>query len=232
MVKITSFAALGLLAFAGQTAAATVKVMPFGASIVTGCWRANLWRKLQNSGITNVDFVGSVKGGDCGFPFDAEHEGHSGFQATGIVANNQLPGWLSAAKPDIVMMHLGTNDIIQGKTTQQTLDAYTALVGQMRASKATMKILVAQLIPIQPGKFGDSSTRIQQLNAAIPGWAAGISTARSPVIVVDQNTGFNTSTDTTDGEHPNASGNTKIADRFYTPLASAIKTSAVIYRPR
>src|SRR5690606_41190807 len=47
---------------------------------------------------------------------------------------------------------------------------------------------------------------VQALNAAIPAWAASESTAQSPVIFVDQWTGFDTDADTYDGVHPNASG--------------------------
>ena len=31
--------------------------------------------------------------------------------ATGIADQNQLPGWLAATRPDIVLMHFGTNDV-------------------------------------------------------------------------------------------------------------------------
>ncbi|ORY09648.1 SGNH hydrolase-type esterase domain-containing protein [Clohesyomyces aquaticus] len=226
MVKITPLAAIGLVGLAGQAAAATVKIMPFGASIVgaPGCWRAILWKKLQGAGITNTDFVGSQKATDCGFPYDGENEGHAGFQATGIVADNQLPGWLSAAKPDIMMIHLGTNDVIQRKSTADTINAYSTLVDQMRASKPTMKILFSQLIPIDPKKFSGAQQGIIDLNKAIATWAPTKSTSQSPIVVIDNFTGFNVTTDTVDGEHPNDSGNQKLANKFYQPLVNAIKS--------
>jgi chitodextrinase len=59
-------------------------------------------------------------------------------------------------------------------------------------------------------------------NQAIPGWAAGKTTAASPITVVDQWTGFNTATDTTDGVHPNNAGSQKISDRWYAPLTSVL----------
>jgi acyl-CoA thioesterase-1 len=39
---------------------------------------------------------------------------------------------------------------------------------------------------------------------------------------VDQWTGFNTTTDTGDGVHPNDSGIRKIADRWYPALTAAL----------
>jgi lysophospholipase L1-like esterase len=54
----------------------------------------------------------------------------------------------------------------------------------------------------------------------IPGWAAGLTTAQSPIVVVDQWTGFDAVADTGDGVHPNDAGFRKMADRWY-PAARA-----------
>ncbi|KAK3202705.1 hypothetical protein GRF29_154g413807, partial [Pseudopithomyces chartarum] len=138
MVRNTTFTlALGLLSLASMNMAAPldarqdreggaddtatkVKIMPFGASIVEiTCWRAYLWQKLQTAGITNIDFVGShaTPSGNCTLsgtpvPFDKDNEGHSGARVTDYASKNQLPPWLSAAKPDIILMHVGTNDAV------------------------------------------------------------------------------------------------------------------------
>lgn len=90
--------------------------------------------------------MGSLAPQGCGFTYDGENEGHGGILATNIVSQNQLPGWLSKTHPDIVMVHLGTNDIWNNKNATVILDAFSALVDQMRASKSTMKILVRQLL--------------------------------------------------------------------------------------
>ncbi|KAJ1556983.1 hypothetical protein HK096_009741 [Nowakowskiella sp. JEL0078] len=60
------------------------------------------------------------------------------------------------------------------------------------------------------------------LNSNIPAWAAKYTTAQSPIIVVDQWTGFNTATDTKDGVHPtDPVGITKIANKFYPAVIQA-----------
>ncbi|KAF2708788.1 carbohydrate esterase family 3 protein [Pleomassaria siparia CBS 279.74] len=224
MVRLTTITALGLIGLAGQAAAVTVKIMPFGASIVgaPGCWRALLWKKLQASGITNTDFVGSNPAPDCGFPYDGENEGHAGVLAIDVVQKNQLVGYLAAAKPDVIVMHLGTNDVIQRKATADVINAYSTLVDQMRQSKPTMKILFSQLLPIDPSKFDNANAGITELNKAIAAWVPTKTTAQSPITLIDNNTGFNTTTDTVDGEHPNDSGNQKISDKFLNPLIGAI----------
>jgi lysophospholipase L1-like esterase len=202
----------------------TVRVMPLGDSITgsPGCWRALLWQDLQNAGRTNVDFVGTLPAQGCGFPYDGENEGHGGFLATVVADQNQLPAWLSATNPDIVLMHFGTNDVWSNISTTTILAAYGKLVDQMRAGNPRMKVLVAQILPMTPSSCPECAQRVIDLNAAIPAWAAGKSTAASPVTVVDQWTGFSTATDTGDGVHPNDSGNQKIAARWFPALTAAL----------
>jgi lysophospholipase L1-like esterase len=198
--------------------------MPLGDSITgsPGCWRALLWNRLQTTGFTNIDFVGTLPPQGCGVAYDGDNEGHGGFLATNIANQNQLPGWLSATHPDIVMMHLGTNDVWSNIAPATILAAFSTLVDQMRASNPNMRILVAKIIPVNPPSCTDCAQRTVNFNNAIPAWASGKSTSASPITVVDQWTGFNTATDTGDGVHPNDAGNVKISDRWYPSLVNAL----------
>src|SRR6185295_15906158 len=206
--------------------AAAIRIMALGDSITgsPGCWRAILWNKLRSAGQTNFEPVGTLSPAGC--PQDNSfHEGHGGFLATGIANQNQLPPWLAATTPDIVLMHLGTNDLFNAtNTTELVLAAYTKMVGQMRASNPNMKILVAQIIPMYTATTGctDCYQRVISLNAAIPGWAAGLSTSQSPITVVDLWTGFDTTIDTSEGVHPNNAGFQKLADKWYPALAAVL----------
>lgn len=204
--------------------AAGIRIMPLGDSITgsPGCWRALLWNRLQNTGHTNIDFVGTLPPQGCGVPYDGENEGHGGFLATNIANQNQLPGWLAATTPDIVMMHFGTNDVWNNLSPDTILTAFGRLVDQMRVSKATMKVLVAKIIPMNPSNCAACAQRVINFNNAIPGWASAKSTAQSPITVVDQWTGFSTATDTNDGVHPNAAGDQKMSDRWYPALVAAL----------
>jgi lysophospholipase L1-like esterase len=208
-------------------AATPVKIMPLGDSITgsPGCWRALLWNMLQQNGYTNIDFVGTLPPQGCGVTYDGDNEGHGGILATGIVSANQLPGWLASTRPDIVMMHLGTNDVWNNIAPATILAAFSTMVDQMRASNASMKILVAKIIPMNPSNCAECAARVVAFDAAIPAWAAGKSTAQSPIVVVDQWTGFNDATDTGDGVHPNDAGNQKMSSRWYPPLAAYLSPS-------
>jgi lysophospholipase L1-like esterase len=213
---------------AHSATSAPVRIMPLGDSITgsPGCWRALLWNMLQNNGFTDVDFVGTQPPQGCSVPYDGDNEGHGGALATNIVSLNELPGWLSATSPDIVLMHLGTNDVWSGLSTQTILNAYTTLVQQMRANNPQMVILVAQIIPMNPSNCTGCAQGVANLDAAIPAWAASLATAQSPVIAVDQWTGFNDATDTVDGVHPNDAGNQKISSRWYPALIKFLTQSS------
>ncbi|MBN1697133.1 MAG: hypothetical protein JW881_06445 [Spirochaetales bacterium] len=216
----------GLLPSAG---ASPVRVMPLGDSITAGqgCWRAYLWDMLQKNGYTDIDFVGTVDSGGCSLAFDSDCEGHGGIAATGMADNDQLPPWLSATNPDIVLMHLGTNDMWGGYIPlADKLAAFTKLVDQMRANNPDMKIIVAQIIPMSESACSTCPADVAALNNAIPGLASEKSTNQSPVIVVDQWTGFNAETDTRDGVHPNDSGEQKMAAQWYPALAAQLSGTA------
>jgi lysophospholipase L1-like esterase len=205
-----------------------VRIMPLGDSITagTGCWRAKLWHQLQISGHPAVDFVGGVSdGGGCnpGYPYDFDHEGHGGFSATGIADTDQLPAWLAASRPDVVMMHLGTNDMWGGHIPPATkLAAFTKLIGQMRAANPAMKIIVAQIIPMSAAACATCPADVAALNAAIPGWATGLSTAQSPVVVADLWTGYDAVADNVDGVHPADTGYQKMAAAWYPVLSRVL----------
>ena len=116
------------------------------------CWRAIVWTQLAGANLTDrVQMVGSMNNNpeNCkstAAGFDTHHEGHSGWQAVNI-ANNNLLGWLSTSKPDIVQFMLGTNDVNGKRSTDEIIGAYTKMVGQMRASNTRMKIIVSPGIP-------------------------------------------------------------------------------------
>ena len=232
---LCSFKALLLtLVAAGITshamAQAPVRIMPLGDSITAGpgCWRAYLWNQLQTAGYSNIDFVGGVNdGGGCnpGFSYDRDHEGHSGFSITGIADGNQLPPWLSAANPSVIVMHLGTNDMWGGWIPLQTkITALTKLIGQMRAHNPGMRIVLSQIIPMSPAGCTTCASDVVAFNNAIPSLVASLQSAQSPIYIVDQWTGFDLATDTYDAVHPVTSGFIKMANRFFPVVAQALNT--------
>lgn len=203
-----------------------VRIMPLGDSITgsPGCWRGGLWQQVTDAGY-DVDFVGSQYAGCAPAGADLDHEGHGGALVTEVVASGQARAWLEQNTPDVVLMHFGTNDVWSNVPPDRILDAYTSIVTDLRDLNPDATILVAQIIPLEPdASFGctDCPRRAMDLNAEIPAWAASLSTDRSPIVVVDQWTGFDAATDAYDGVHPNEAGNVKIAARWFEALDDAL----------
>ena len=113
---------------ATESLCAQIRIMPLGDSITydarrietrpiglrTG-YRQLLYLDLTAAGY-DVDFVGSqIAGQDADPPFDPDNEGHPGWQADGNpVGKNIAPNvynWLSAHPADVILLHIGTNDI-------------------------------------------------------------------------------------------------------------------------
>ncbi len=198
------------------------RVMPLGDSITASSvglpsYRYFLWHLAVNNGY-RINFVGSLRGVLRGPPanadFDMDHEGHGG-----LTADEFLPGidqWATDSSPDIVLLHIGTNDLYQRQGVQSTINNIGSIIDRLRTVNPNIRILVAQLIASSNPRHKD----IPALNAQLPALVAAKNRVTSPVVLVDQFTGFDPTTmATTDGFHPNAIGESRMADRWFEKLA-------------
>ncbi|KAK4165589.1 esterase TesA [Cladorrhinum sp. PSN259] len=225
-MKFTAILAVAGLFAHGLAQQGKVKIMYLGDSITEiTCWRAIVWAKLAAANLTDkVQMFGSMNNNpeNCkssAVGFDTHHEGHSGWQAINI-ANDYLPGWLNASKPDIVQFMLGTNDVNGRRSTSEIIGAYTKMVAQMRASNPRMKIIaIDKVIPLSV-----YTAQIQAINAAIPAWRAEKNTAESPIVVADcsAEAGYTLAMHR-DGIHPNAQGDEFMAKQIAPLLIQFVK---------
>jgi lysophospholipase L1-like esterase len=202
-----------------------IRIMPLGDSITQAngnhnSYRRPLWFKLREAGYT-VNFVGSTRShlfGNAPNPdFDQDHEGHWGWRVDEIL--REIETWTRAAKPDIVLIHLGTNDVLGGESLDSTIEESRQLITKMRQQNPRLKILLAQLIPAS-----GAEPLIQRFNQRIVPLARSLNTSNSPIWVVDQFSGFDPTVgkDTYDGLHPTAVGEQKIADRWFEALRKVL----------
>lgn len=198
-----------------------VRVMPLGDSITESSaglptYRFYLWQRALAGGY-RIDFVWSQRGTVNGSPlspdFDQDHEGHSGWRADQI--RDHIDRWAAAASPHIVLLHLGHNDLCQERSAAGTVDDIASIVDTLRTVNPTVAILVAQVI----GSRLPCHAQIPAFNAQLARMVAAKTTPVSPLRLVDQYTGFDPVTMTTDGVHPNATGESRMADRWYAQLA-------------
>lgn len=205
-----------------------VKIMLLGDSITQGnttyvSYRRPLWQLLQDQKYA-VDFVGSLKTQKDGevpiIDFDSDHEGHWGWRVDEVLA--QLDGWAQATKPDIALVHLGTNDIAEKQDLQETITELKQVITKLRSANPKVKILMAQIIPLL-----GSEAQCQDFNGQIQVLAHQMTTQQSPVVVVDQFSGFHAEVgkDTYDGAHPNENGAQKIAQRWLSALKSFLQVN-------
>ncbi|MDJ0573285.1 MAG: GDSL-type esterase/lipase family protein [Pleurocapsa sp. MO_192.B19] len=207
-----------------------IRIMPLGDSITQGdnernTYRRPLWQKLQEADFNTVDFVGSQtensNGPNPNPDFDLDHEGHSGFRTDEILL--QLDDWVDSAQPDVALIHLGTNDILQGQSADSTIDELSQVIDTFRANNPNITIFLAQIIPTI-----NNNDELQVLNEQISVLAAEKDQENSPVIVVDQFSGFNLSDDTYDSIHPNSNGENKIADRWLASFSELFTESNLV----
>ena len=197
------------------------RIMPLGDSITQGdaehnTYRRPLYKTLIHEG-HRVDFVGSSTSHHRGtapqIDFDLDHEGHWGWRIDQILRH--ITTWMISSNPDFILIHLGSNDLFQGQTAESTRNELSELIDQIRAQNHNISILVAQIIPTDNKVMND---RITKFNALIPPLTQVKSSARSPVMVVDQYTDFNPKTQTYDGVHPNIDGEIQMSERWFDIL--------------
>ena len=134
--------------------------------------------------------------------------------------------WAAAAQPEVVLVHLGHNDLWQGQGVDSTIADLSGIVGGLRTVVPTITVLLAQVIPGSQSGFDE----IPELNAAIAQLALQLDTPWSRVIAVDHWTGFDPIADTYDGTHPNESGERKVSHRWVGALVTVLGRPAPIYR--
>jgi lysophospholipase L1-like esterase len=118
-------------------------------------------------------------------------------------------------EPDIALIHLGTNDVRQGWSDSAISNGLGRIIDELRAGNPKVVILLAQIIPT---RNSETTAKIRSLNKEIARLAGRRDSSKSPVVVVDQFTGFDPDAHTFDGVHPNDAGDERMASRWHEAL--------------
>jgi lysophospholipase L1-like esterase len=210
----------GVVSATGSAAAESnggVRVMPLGDSItegtqVPGGSRIGLWQRFTGAGY-RVDFVGSQFNGPASLG-DHDHQGHPGWRIDQIDAN--VVGWLRNTTPRTVLLHIGTNDVLQNYNVGGAPGRLSTLIDRITATAPNADVFVATIIPL--ANSGQESA-VRTFNAAIPGIVQGKVNAGKRVHLVDMHAALTTA-DLIDGIHPTATGYDKMAATWYSALRS------------
>ncbi|MFI5934358.1 SGNH/GDSL hydrolase family protein [Actinoplanes sp. NPDC051494] len=146
------------------TKAPMVRIMPLGDSITAGArssdesgYRTDLLRLLTRAG-WRVDMVGSQESGDGP---DPDHEGHSGWTMTQLA--RRLDGWLARSRPDVILLHAGTNDLRDDQDAQLAPQVLTRILARIARDRPGAQVFVAQIIGNRD--LGDGAVRQRRADA-------------------------------------------------------------------
>ncbi|MEL6552364.1 MAG: SGNH/GDSL hydrolase family protein [Cyanobacteria bacterium J06621_11] len=215
-----------------------LEIMPLGDSITRGedaqtneslqnGYRDNLAQKLTNANIA-FDFVGSLNNGDSSF--DTDHEGHGGRRIEQIA--NNVNTWLENAKPEIILLKIGTNNMgFSTELVSTAIDKLSDLIDTIVTKRPAAKLIVSSIAPVNPSNFSapaivpNFQQRVADFNSQLPGLINNKITQGKQVSFADVYGALNTNQDlSSDGFHPTESGYIKIADVFFDAIADVLNT--------
>ena len=161
--------------------------------------------------------------------FTGRHEAYSGQRAdhirdgqdtngNGVIDGSENPGidiMMSTHSPDVVLLHIGSNDMNGGESVASTVSEILDIINKILTANSNAKIFVANVIPW----YGSSS----QFNSDVPGsvqllgtqLTTAVNNLNNPnVVLTDVRSGFTQSMMQADLFHPNTTGEAHIADAF------------------
>jgi len=220
------------------------KIMIVGDSITQGSagdftWRYFLDRQLRTAG-ARFDLVGtrddlfdnieSVQGSQAyaDRDFDRDHDavwGGSLQEAQGHIREHVL-----AAQPNVLLVLLGTNDLTFFTDAPQSEQNLRVLIGNARAANDQLSFVLGRVLP-KRGADAAFVAAASNLNTRLSTVATELGSARSPIAIARTDEGYDTTLDSFDGVHPNASGEQRIAAAFSDTLSAALHLGALVPRP-
>lgn len=188
-------------------------------------YRLPLQMLLHQHGIS-YDFIGSRHDGlheDAtwppiaqGVPFDDDHEGYYG-KKTAFVVSEAIESYDSTSlPPDVVLVHLGTNDQKYGNFETNVGQPLRNLIQFVRIRNPNVIVLLGHL----NFNASEAATKIREV---VEGVALDLNTLGSPVITVHHYQGWienpdSVYADTYDWAHPNLKGQEKMARAWWQVL--------------
>jgi acyl-CoA thioesterase-1 len=203
-----------------------LNIMPLGDSITAGygqrdSYRWHLWHLIRQDG-SDVDFVGSVRSQTpLDGEFDADHEGHWGFFTTDIL--NNLLGWLAVNTPDVVLLHIGTNDVGTCRNVDEIADTIEEIIDVIRGHQPKVAIMLAKIIPINYDGYCPTGQSLHETVRQLNQRLGALATKKSGVMTIDLYSSLDPKTDFRDPLHPNDRGFQKMAQKWFQALKPVLR---------
>ncbi len=197
-----------------------LKVMPFGDSLTQAGgtamgFKGYLLDKLYAAG-SPVDYVGSQVASGPSSLKDRDHEGHSGWQNSNFQPT--AGGFVSTYKPDVVVYHVGTNDIWSNIDANTAISRLRDVLTRIYAAKSDTHVVVAKIVRMNVGK----EAQWQSYNNQIPGVVSDFKAQGRRISLADLSTTLTAGDLQGDGIHVTDGGHRKMADAFYPVVKAAL----------
>jgi lysophospholipase L1-like esterase len=176
-------------------------------------YRNHLWHKLKNAKHA-VDFVGTLHNGSAVRPsFDGHHQGYTGYTTHQIAS--LVYSKLQATSPDIILLHIGTNDSMSYDSSDMTglekildkIDLYE------KNYHKNITVILARIIPLPK-----AGSWVTNFNSALDSMVARRVGNGDDIIKVN----MNTINSLIDGIHPTNSGYSQMASIWFNALKKPI----------
>jgi lysophospholipase L1-like esterase len=207
---------------ANGSALSAIKIMPLGDSITAGVgsstrggYRVQLWKDGTDAR-WHIQFVGSQVSGPASLP-DRQHEGHPGWRIGQI--SDHVVNWLQTYRPQVVLLQIGTNDIIYHDSVSSAPARLRSLILQITSTLPGTTVIVAQITPLRNPML---NAQVIAYNRTIPSIVKQLSVQDVPVRSVDMYDAVPVSA-LVDGIHPNDSGYAAMAGVWYQALHTLLK---------
>jgi len=230
LVVVAALLAFSVVVVPAASAAAlgpAVRIMPLGDSITwgvgsatTSSYRAPLARMLAAQSRYSARFVGTQASGSLPGP---ANEGHSGYTIDQLTAG--IDGWAAFARPDVVLLHVGINDLNRGIDVAHAPQRLRTLVDRVFADRPGVALLFLGLIPTTPGL--ESATA--SFNSQVKAMQASEQQVGHRFRYVDPPA--LTAAEMADGLHPNDAGYQRMAQALYGPLDQAYTDGWIATHP-
>lgn len=193
-------------------------ILPLGDSITRGDpsedgYRGFLRDELSKVGIA-ARFVGSQQSAA------GSHEGWTGYTAEEL--HPKVGGGFLGPPPDVVLIHIGTNDLGMGFDPAAIVVNVGRLLDRVlelgrRGGRKPPRILLARIIPRAIGPGPDPA--LADYNRRLVSLVGERRKAGQPIELCDAHAPFDPATDLADALHPNASGYRKLARMWARAIA-------------
>lgn len=126
---------------------------------------------------------------------------------------DKIAAEVSVTTPDVLVVQLGTNDLVFFTTPQDAIESVRQFVAQARAVNPQLRIVLGE-VPTRYDPWIDAYTLVAEsadFNSRLATFVAENSTESSPIVVGHTTLGWDPKIHTYDGTHPNPAGEAVIA---------------------